>query len=252
MSPTHPAEVNTHLDLAIFGTRNLIDAAKSRGDVRGAAAYMVALQDLEAAYRTLGGARFEQSYKQGDPISAVTDVAALEPISAAPHRYQWRLAFMRVTQAIAPKLVGADRPYKDQIEGTLAAIEALVAQRAPVELSTVEGNRAIDDALRVPEKVAWKDPWKPCDTCAAKPGSPVLCKGCLWNRTISGRMAARLNISAESLYPLVRELLGAIWKNGISHESVMTAVYKLGAEFQKLEKTHGEVRAQGGVGGVAP
>lgn len=253
MPRTHPADVNTNLDLAIEGTRNMIEDAKSRGDMRGAAAYTIALQDLEAAYRTLGRARSEQSYGQrGEAISEVTDVESMEPISDAPHRWNWRSAFLHVMGEIDPSLVAPERTRtpKECFSNITAAISAM--KRASADLSVVEGNRVIDDALKVPEKIAWKDPWKPCDACAAKPGAPVLCKGCLWNRTISNRMSARLNTSAESLYPLVRTLLGAIWKRGISHESVMTAVYEIGVEFQKLEKTHGEIRAQGGVGGVAP
>lgn len=32
-----------------------------------------------------------------------------------------------------------------------------------------------------------------CDSCRAKPGSPVLCAGCLHNRTLIGRMQAEID-----------------------------------------------------------
>ncbi len=54
-----------------------------------------------------------------------------------------------------------------------------------------------------------KDGFTECDSCGAKPGSPVLCHGCLCNRTTMGKYkdrAEKLEVENKKLNETVRAL----------------------------------------------
>lgn len=52
-----------------------------------------------------------------------------------------------------------------------------------MQLVVVEADRPEDETI-----VLETNDFMECDTCAAKPGSPALCKGCLHNRTLIDRL----------------------------------------------------------------
>ena len=51
--------------------------------------------------------------------------------------------------------------------------------------------------------------FKDCDSCASKPGSPILCSGCLHNRTVISNLKAALNakiIEINRLNTLIKKM----------------------------------------------
>ncbi len=38
-----------------------------------------------------------------------------------------------------------------------------------------------------------------CESCSAKPGAPILCKGCLHNREVISKLLARKNQSSRKI-----------------------------------------------------
>ena len=60
--PTHPAEVNEHLGLAYQLCNKLIEDAEQRGDQKGADAWLVARNAIEASEKAMRDAREKQTW----------------------------------------------------------------------------------------------------------------------------------------------------------------------------------------------
>lgn len=62
--PTHPAEVNMDLSRARCGVDRLIEGAEKRGDQKGADAWLIARNAIEAAEQAMREARMVQTWER--------------------------------------------------------------------------------------------------------------------------------------------------------------------------------------------
>lgn len=90
----------------------------------------------------------------------------------------------------------------DAEQATVMVRYMLEAPSSGVQIEVIEADRPEDDEI-----VLSHENFQQCDTCAAKPGSPTLCRGCIHNRVLIERLNRATKLTDEEAVLVIHALI---------------------------------------------